>query len=150
MQHLITCRQTAHEGSPRNVLHLSSIYGIIDIHRDPLLSWWYYALAICVSVQFPSSSKSYMYMYIVYWASFFSCTVYNHLKNKACSQQDAASYNVKDARTYCIINEQNQPAAKECNRKLYYIDKNSKNLFSASENGTLTVSDRSTTRVPKK
>ena len=44
------------------------------------------------------------------------------------------------ARTYCIINEQNQPAAKECNRKLYYSQK-LKKIFCASENGTLTVSD---------
>ena len=29
----------------------------------------------------------------------------------------------KGARTYCIINEQDQPAANECNRKLYYRQK---------------------------
>ena len=55
---------------------------------------------------------------------------------------------IKGARTYCIINEWDQPAAKECNRKLYYTQKLEK-LFCASENGTLTVSDRSTTHLPK-
>ena len=54
----------------------------------------------------------------------------------------------KGARTYCIINERDQPAARECNRKLYYRQKLEK-LFCASKNGALTVSDRSTTRVPK-
>ena len=33
------------------------------------------------------------------------------------------SLSVKGARTYFIINEQDQPAAKECNRKLYYRQK---------------------------
>ena len=55
---------------------------------------------------------------------------------------------IKGARTYCIINKRDQPAAKECNRKLYYRQK-LKKLFCASENGTLPASDRSTTRVPK-
>ena len=55
---------------------------------------------------------------------------------------------IKGAWTYCIINEQDQPTAKECNRKLCYRQKLEK-LFCASKNGTLTVSDRSTTRVPK-
>ena len=51
----------------------------------------------------------------------------------------------KGARTYCIINERDQPknAIGSC-----IIDKNSKN-FCASKNGTLTVSDCSTTCVPK-
>ena len=34
---------------------------------------------------------------------------------------------LKGAQTYCIINERDQPAAKECNRKLYYRQ-NSKNF----------------------
>ena len=55
---------------------------------------------------------------------------------------------IKGAQTYCIINEWDQPATKECNIKLYYRQKLEK-LFYASENGTLTVSDYSTTRVPK-
>ena len=55
---------------------------------------------------------------------------------------------LKSAWTYC--NERDQPAAKECNRKLYYRQKLfKKNIFCASKNGTLTVSDHSTTRVPK-
>ena len=52
---------------------------------------------------------------------------------------------VKGARTYCIINKQDQPATKECNRNRQKLKK----LFCASENGTLTASHRSTTRVPK-
>ena len=55
---------------------------------------------------------------------------------------------LKGARTYCIINEWDQPAAKECNRKLYYRQK-LKNFFCASENGTLAESNDSTTCVPK-
>ena len=55
---------------------------------------------------------------------------------------------IKGARTYCIINEWDQLAAGECNRKLYYRQKLEK-LFCAFENGTLTVSDHSTTCVPK-
>ena len=36
---------------------------------------------------------------------------------------------VKGAWTYCIINEWDQPAAKECNRKLYNRQKLEKNYF---------------------
>ena len=36
---------------------------------------------------------------------------------------------IKGAWTYCIINKQDQPVAKECNRKLYYRQK-LKKLFS--------------------
>ena len=32
-------------------------------------------------------------------------------------------WTLKNALTYCIINEQDHPAAKECNRKLYYRQK---------------------------
>ena len=45
---------------------------------------------------------------------------------------------VKGARPYCIINEQNQPVAKEYNRKLYYRQKLEK-LFCVSENGYRTI-----------
>ena len=66
-------------------------------------------------------------------------------------QRKAKTNTVNDtngAQTYCIINERDQLAAKECNRVLYYRQKLEK-LFCVSENGTLTVSDRSTTCVPK-
>ena len=37
----------------------------------------------------------------------------------ALSHRIPSSLNLKGAQTYCIINERDQPAAKECNRKLY-------------------------------
>ena len=56
---------------------------------------------------------------------------------------------IKGARTYCIINEQTSQLLKNAIGSCT-IDKNSKkNFFCASKNGTLTVPDRSTTRVPK-
>ena len=54
---------------------------------------------------------------------------------------------LKGARTFCIINEQDQPAAKEYNRKLYYRQKQKK-LFLCVQEWDF-VSDRSTTSVPK-
>ena len=35
----------------------------------------------------------------------------------------------KGAQTYCIINEWDQPAAKECNRKLYNRQKPAQKFF---------------------
>ena len=63
-----------------------------------------------------------------------------HVSNAPCMSPTCP---LKGARTYCIINEQDQPAIGSGT-----IDKNLKN-FCASENGTLIVSDRSTTRVAK-
>ena len=61
-----------------------------------------------------------------------------------CITDDEIIGAIKGARTYCIINERDQSAAKDCNRKLCYRKKLEK-LFCASENETLTVS---TTHVP--
>ena len=41
----------------------------------------------------------------------------------------------KGAQTHCIINKWNQPAAKECNRKLYYRQKLKKNFSVRSRMG---------------